>query len=161
MILRDSILIAADAAIVWPWVADPSRHAQWNHHVVSVDRRREGPVHFQERFDMVYRLSASERLSHVEVTECEPNEKVAFSHRIVDERNGRRTEQYVVEHYTLTPQRGGVLVKQSVDLSRAGVPWWFNVLARLIRVFGERSGPDLLGTLKRLAEEDAATAPST
>ena len=76
MRIRESIVISADAATVWPFLADPVMQAEWNPKVVSIDRERSGPVRFGERFEMIYRMSGRENHSRVEVTVAQPSERV-------------------------------------------------------------------------------------
>ena len=76
MQIRESIRIAADAATVWRFVADPELQRLWNPKVVSVQRRQSGPVLLGEEFAMVYRMSGKERPTQVKVQTCEPPHRI-------------------------------------------------------------------------------------
>ena len=77
MQLRESTVILADAASVWPFLADPVLQADWNPKLVSIERERSGPVRFGERFEVIYRMSGRENHSRVEVTVARPLERAA------------------------------------------------------------------------------------
>jgi hypothetical protein len=151
MQLRESTIIWADAASVWPFLADPVLQADWNPRVVSIDRERAGPVRFGERFEMIYRMSGRESQSHVEVTVAEPSERVAFLHRVA----WKSAEQIVEESYEISPQGDGVKVVQTIDLTRSGIPWPFRLLIWFINRFGYKSGESYLDRLRRLVEQPA------
>ena len=151
MRFRQSAHIAADASAVWPYLADPLLQAEWNPKVVSIDRERSGPVRFGERFEMIYRMSGRENQSRVEVTVARPSERVAFLHRVA----WKSAEQIVEESYEILSRGNGVKVVQTIDLTRAGIPWPFRLLMWFINRFGWNSEPPYLDRLKRLVEKPA------
>lgn len=151
MRIRQSAIIFADASDIWPYVADPGLHATWNAKVVLVDRERSGPVHCGERFDMVYRMRGRDNQSHVEITAAEPPLRVAFIHRTA----GRREERVVEESYELSPHGNGVKIVQTIDLTRAGIPWPVRLLIWFIDRFGWREEELCLQRLKHLLEQPA------
>jgi len=152
MRLHESVIISADAAAVWPFLADPVLQADWNPKVVSVDRARSGPVAFGERFEMIYLMSGRENQSRVEVTAVRPSERVVFLHRTA----WKSTEQLVEESYEITPHGDGVKVVQTIDLTRAGIPGPFRLLIWFINRFGWNAEEPYLHRLKRLVEQPAA-----
>lgn len=151
MRLHQTILISADASVVWPYLADPLLQADWNPKVVSIDRERFGPVRFGERFEMIYRMSGRENQSRVEVTVAQPPARVVFLHRVV----WKSSEQTVEECYEIVSRGSGVKVVQTIDLARAGIPWPFRLLIWFINRFGWNTEEPYLDRLKRLVEQPA------
>ncbi len=157
MRLRESIIISADASAVWPFLADPVLQADWNPKVISVDRKRSGPVRYGERFKMIYRMSGGENESRVEVTAVRPSQKVVFVHHTTQ----KLVEQIVEEWYEISPHRIGVKVVQTIHLTRAGIPWPFRLLIWFISRFGWNAEEPYLDRLKRLIEQPAtANSPA-
>jgi hypothetical protein len=152
MRLRQSTIISADASAVWPFLADPVMQADWNPKVVSIDRERSGPVRFGERFEMIYRISGRENQSRVEVTVAQPSEHVVFLHRVT----WKSAEQVVEESYEISSRGNGVKVVQTIDLTRAGIPWPFRLLIWFINRFGWNTEEPYLDRLKRRVEQPAA-----
>jgi hypothetical protein len=153
MRLRESVIIAADALTVWPFLADPVLQADWNPKVVSIDRERSGPVQCGERFEMIYRMSGRENQSRVEVTVVEPAKRVVFLHHTT----WKSQDQIVEESYEISLHGNGVKVIQAIDLRRAGIPWPFRLLIWSIHRFGWSAEEPYLDRLKRLVERPAAT----
>lgn len=148
MRLRESTIIAADATAVWPLLADPLLQADWNPKIVSIERERAGPVRHGERFEMLYRMGARENLSRVEVTAVQPFERVVFVHRM----QGTSGEQVVEEAYEISPHGQSVRLVQTVDLTRAGIPWVAAVVVWVIHRFGRNAEKAYLARLRTLAE---------
>jgi hypothetical protein len=152
MRLRQSTIISADAATVWPYLADPVMQADWNPKVVSIDREQSGPVRCGERFEMIYRMSGRNSQSWVEVRVAQPRERVVFLHRV----RHKSVEQVVEESYEISSRGNGVKVVQTIDLTRAGIAWPFRLLIWFINRFGWNTEEPYLERLKRLAEQPAA-----
>jgi hypothetical protein len=153
MRLRECAIIWADASAVWPFLADPVLQADWNPKVVSVGRTRSGPVRFGERFEMIYVMSGRERRSRVEVTACRPLQRIVFLHRMVGDADGRVVE----EAYDVVSHDNGVKVIQTIDLSRAGIPWLVRAVMWFISRFGWDAGESNFERLKRVVERPAVT----
>jgi hypothetical protein len=149
MRLRQSTIISANASAVWPFLADPVLQADWNPKVVSIDRERSGPVRLGERFDMIYRMSGREHQSRVQVRVAQPARHVVFLHRVA----GKSSEQIVEESYEIVTRDDGVRVVQTIDLTRAGIPWPFRLLVWFIGRFGRNAEEPYLDRLKRLVEQ--------
>jgi hypothetical protein len=149
MRLRHSTIISADASAVWPFLADPVMQADWNPKVVSIGRERSGPVRFGERFEMIYRMSGRDSPSRVEVTVAQPSQRVVFLHRVA----WKSAEHIVEESYEISPRGSGVKVVQTIDLTRAGIPWPFRLLMWFINRFGRGTEERYLDRLKRLVEQ--------
>src|SRR5260221_358984 len=154
MRLRESTIIAADADAVWPFLADPALQADWNPKVVSVERKRSGPVQFGERFEMIYRMSGRDRHTLVEVMELQIAQRVVYFHRI----NGKSAERIVEEAYEISPDGDGVRVVQTIDLTRAGIPWLLRLFIGLIHRYGWSAEEPYLERLKHLVEPPATAA---
>lgn len=152
MRLRESTLISADASAVWPFLADPVLHANWNPKVVSIDRDRSGAVRSGERFEMLYQMSGRERQNRVEVAVAEPPHRVAFRHLTAT----RSTEEIVDESYEILPCAAGVKVVRTIDLSRAGISWPVRMLIWFFHRFGSHAEEPYLHRLKRLVEQPTA-----
>jgi hypothetical protein len=149
MQLRESVIIAADASAVWPFLADPVLQADWNPKIVSIAREQSGPVRFGERFEMIYRMSGRERQSRVEITDLQPTQRLTFLHR----HTWKSSEQIVQESYEISPTGDGVKVVQTIDLSQTGIPWPFRLLIGFIHRFGWNAQEPYLHRLKRLVEQ--------
>jgi hypothetical protein len=148
MRLRQSTIISGNALTVWPFLADPALQAEWNPKVLAVRRDRFGPVELGEQFEMLYRMSARDNYTRVEVVASVPSEHVCFVHRTM----WKSIEQVVEEAYTVSPRRKGVKVVQTIDLSRAGIPWPLLLLIWSISRFGQPTEEPYLNRLKRLIE---------
>lgn len=149
MRVRQSTLISADASAIWPFLADPVMQAEWNPKVVSIDRKRSGPVRLGERFEMIYRMRGRESQSRVEVTFAQAPQRVVFLYRVA----WKSAEQIVEESYEMSPRGSGVNVVQTVDFSRAGIPWPFRLLMWFINRFGWNAEEPYLDRLRRLVEQ--------
>jgi uncharacterized protein YndB with AHSA1/START domain len=145
--MRESVIIAADAQAVWPLIADPVEHARWNDKVISIGRERNGPVTRGERFEMIYRMKGRDNTTRVEVTHCQRERCVVFRHRT----GWRGHEQVSDEKYEIEPIAHGVRLTQTIDLSRA-VPGWALALIWLINRFGSRRGTSNLQRLSSLVQ---------
>ena len=149
MKLHDSIDIAAEAQIIWPYIADPVLMSAWNPKIVSVGRDGERPVEVGERFEMIYRLSRRDRETEVEVLECTPPQRVVYRHHMqLEERRG-----YADEIYDLSPRPAGTHLKQTIDMRRAGMPLIIRPLVWFVMRFGRPTGERYLEKLKRIVEE--------
>lgn len=149
MKLRESVVIAAAAEDVWPWVADPVLQAGWNPKIVEVNRDAKGLACLGEKFSVVYRMRGRETKSLVEVTRCQPPLSIAFQHS--------QDDRHVVEElYTIEPCAKGSRLLQTIDLSRAAVPWPFRVIMWLINRLGRPQGQPYLDRLRELVEQSAA-----
>lgn len=124
MSIRKSILIATDADKLWPFIADPELQARWNPRVVSMERERSGIANVGERFKMIYRMGNRERESRVEVILLDAPHRIAFRHAMA----WKNSEQIVEEAYEILSREKGVRVVQTIDLSRAGMPWVFRTI---------------------------------
>jgi uncharacterized protein YndB with AHSA1/START domain len=145
----ESILIAAAPEVVWPLVADPVMHGDWNPKVVSVGRENAGVVTAGERFEIVARLNDRDRTIRAEVTRVEAPTVVTFLHH----RSGEDGASSAEESYTLTPEANGTRLTQTVTI--AGLPWWADLIARFLSRLGTPMGPSPLATLRTLAEGDS------
>lgn len=146
MTLRESIKVAAELEQVWPFVADPVGQATWNEKIVDVRRETAGPVRTGELFGMTYRMSGKARDSDVEVISCDPPSEVRYRHHY----QGKSRRFYADERYTLRQAGDQVEVTQHIDMSQAGIPWFF----RLLIWFIDRTGkPVDQTTMERLKEE--------
>ena len=154
MQIRESIRIAADPATVWRFVADPELQRLWNPKVVSVHRRQSGPVLLGERFEMVYRMSGKERQTQVEVQRCEPPHHVTFQHRMAS----NAQEQIAQEAYEISPNRAGVEVVQTIELSRIQIAWPLRALIWFITRFGKSVEKPYLERLKEAVEQQNVRA---
>ena len=158
MHIRQSILISADAEAVWRCLADPVLHAEWNPKLVSIDRQRSGPVRLGERYEVLYRVSSGhEELHGVEVRTLLQPSRIVFLHG--PSKNERmRGAQGIEETYELSPQKGGVKVVETIDLTRAGIPWPLRVLLWFFMRFGQDAEEPALKRLKRVVEASFAAA---
>ena len=155
MLIRQSIRIAAAPEIIWNLVADPVLQANWNCAVVAVDRPRSGPVQVGERYAMIYAVNGQDRPCQIEVLASLRPQRVVFCNQMT----WKNTTRIVEEAYDISPDRAGSRVVQSVDLSRAAIPWFARAIIWLLSRLGYRVGPDPLQKLKRLAEAPVAPAP--
>lgn len=151
MKLREQIVIGAPPEAVWPWIADPQQQAEWNPRLVSIDREAEGAVRAGEQYEMLYKLHGRERLTHVRVLECRPPRTVAVEHEITHEEQVRT----VIERYDLRTCRQGTRVRQTIDLSRSGIPWVARFFVWLVSKLGKPTDEPFLLRLKRLVETRA------
>ena len=94
----------------------------------------------------------SSRHSHVEVTLVEPERRVTFRHRMI----WKSTERIAEESYEISPDPNGVKVVQTINLTRAGIPWPFRLLIWFIHRFGWQTGEPDDQPLKRLVEQSVA-----
>lgn len=146
MQLRELIVVAAAAEDIWPWVADPVLQSGWNPRIVAVNRDAKGPARLGEKFSVVYRMSGKDTESHVEVTECQPPLRIAFEHFQGD-------RQIVEEVYVIEPHSKGSRLLQTIDFSRASIPWPFRAIMWLINRFGQPQQRSFLDRLRELVEQ--------
>jgi uncharacterized protein YndB with AHSA1/START domain len=149
MRLLDSVIIAAEAMEVWAFVADPALQKKWNPKIVEVMRERKGAVELGEKFEMVYRMSGQENHTRVEVTAADEGERVVFLHRSI----WKSVERIVEEEYAITAHGAGVKVVQTIDFSRAGVPWLLRVVIWVITRFGTKVEKPYLWRLRELVDD--------
>jgi uncharacterized protein YndB with AHSA1/START domain len=144
----EHVIIAATAQDVWPCLADPQWHAEWNPKVVTVERSDSGVVRRGERFRMAYRLTRAGKLHDVEVTEFDPPRRITFLHRI----SSKGMQQRAAESYEIIPCDGGVEVRMEIDMTLNGVGWGWRALIWFINRFGKPTGESPLLKLKQLIE---------
>jgi uncharacterized protein YndB with AHSA1/START domain len=148
--MKDEAVIPVPPEVLWPYIADPVQMARWNDKIVSIDRRRSGPVVYGERYDVRLQMSGKERLFRVEVTNVFSSEQVAFRYDV-----DGHTGKYVLEIYQLKPDATGTRLTQKIDLSHAlPAPVW--LLANFIHKFGWAAEEPLLERLKRTIAQDLA-----
>ena len=155
MTLRERIHIQAPPNRIWPLIADPTRMADWNPKIVSVDRSAPQTLRLGQRFQVVYRMSGRDRASDAEVIDClEPRELVIRHHYV-----WKSADRYADERYHLAPSPGTTRLTQEIDMTGSGVPLWLQVLAWLIHRVGEPVGKPYLATLRELAEAGDPRTP--
>lgn len=102
---------------------------------------------------MIYRMSGKENQVHIEVTAVREPYRLKFLHHITKE----SVEQVFEESYEIIPQGNRSKVVQSIDLSRAGIPWLFRLLIGFIDRLGRKVDEQPLDLLKQLAEQSSIT----
>src|SRR5437016_14050805 len=112
--------------------------ARWNSKLISVDRVKSGPVVCGERYEALYQMGGKQAVIHVEVADALAAEKVVLRHT-KDGQNG-----YVLETFTLTPERDGTRVTQILDFSRSGIPVPIRLLMSFIHTYGWTVGEPIL-----------------
>ncbi|NOY43716.1 MAG: hypothetical protein GXP26_18005 [Planctomycetes bacterium] len=147
--LNESIKVSASLDEIWPFVADPIGQATWNGKVSDVRRESNQPVRLGEWFGVTYRMSGKGRDSEVEVIACDPPREVHFRHHF----QWKSRNLQVDERYNLRQQGDQVEVTQRIDLSRAGIPWFFRLLIWLIGRFGKWSEQSSMEKLKEVVED--------
>ena len=152
MRIKDQIDIHAKPEQLWPFIIDPVIQAAWNPKIISIDRDMDGPAELGDRFDMLYRMSGKDNLSHVEVTQVVPNERLVFSHRL----KLPKADQQAEESFELTPRRGGTQLTHTINLSNAGIPLPIRILIWFITRLGKDVGQNYLATLKQMIESETA-----
>jgi hypothetical protein len=152
MQLRDSIVIAAEASAVWPFVADPALQGNWNPKIVLVDRGARGPAQTGEQFQMKYRISGQEHPSRVKVLSSFPPHLIVFQHHLP----GKKAEQMVVETYQISECEAGVRLDQIIDFTGAHLPWPLRLLFWFVAQFDRHGEASHLETLKQTLERPLA-----
>ena len=147
-VLRQSIVLLASADRAWSLIADPIQQAEWNPHIVSIDRDRAGPAILGEQFATLYQLNGRESESHVEVTKCDPLREIVFRHRT----SWKNSDSIVEEAFLISEFGDGVRVVQTIDLSLAGILWPVRACIWLVNRIGWSAEEPQLHRLKRLAE---------
>lgn len=150
MKVAETHTIDAPPEVVWPYVADPVLMSGWNDKIVAVRRDADAEVRLDEAFGMTYRMSGRDNDSAVDVIVCDPPSAVAYRHT----GTWKGKTQVAVERYDLEPRGGGTRVTQTIDLSRAGIPWFFRLLIKFIDRFGESQGLTSLELLEKVVRED-------
>jgi uncharacterized protein YndB with AHSA1/START domain len=149
MILRERICVAVPAAQLWTILGDPARMSRWNPHCVH-SYAEEAAMHVGLRFKAVIRMGRGpEHQTDCEVIECEPDRilTLRFSGEDLP-----RAGAYVDETLVLRPVRGGTEIVQKADFSHSGLPWFVQVLMKILFLVGRREGRSPLDCLKELAE---------
>jgi uncharacterized protein YndB with AHSA1/START domain len=160
MKVHESIEIAAPPQLVWAYLADPHRMADWHEKLETVHRADVGQVYGGERFGTTYVMGANKQRrqdAEAEVLRCEPWTTFALRHHFVNKGQAR----HVDETFELWPidDGNGTRVEQMVDFAGSGLPLWARLLMSCISRTGKPSGPGILEPLKRVCEEDQATTP--
>jgi uncharacterized protein YndB with AHSA1/START domain len=160
MKVHESVDIAAAPELVWRFIVDPQRMADWHVKLEEVRRDGTGPVYVGERFGATYCMSKNEQKrgdSETEVVRCDPWSAIVLRHRLPE----HGAEKYVEETFQLSPRTGGAEthVEHSVNFGQAGIPWWARALMWFITCFGEAQGEGVLDPLKRACE--AGQTPAT
>ncbi|MEM7625210.1 MAG: SRPBCC family protein [Planctomycetota bacterium] len=158
MKITEEIIVEATPENVWPYVADPLLMSAWNGKVVEVQRASTALVKRGETFSMTYRMMRNRNERHdIEVVACDPPRVVEY--RYLTGTQGKTLA--TVERYDLAPVEGGVRVVQTMDLSEAGISWYFWLLIKIIMRLGESEGPDSLEKLAQVIAEDTRASVET
>ena len=146
--LKESIIIAAAADIVWKHLADPNTWRHWNTKVRVVRRDRSGELDRSEQFSAQLRIQKREVASQIAVSKCTKGSKLELVQNFEDSK-GRRM---VRVKFRLTSVRQGTRVSQEVDLGRSGVSLLSRTLIVVLHKLGRAEEVSPLENLKRLIE---------
>jgi len=140
----ETIQIPAPADVVWPFVNDPVRIAEWNSKLLSIDRQRSGPVSAGEEFSILFGMgSGKQTLCRTVVTDLAFPERVTYDYRSM----WKRFEQHTSETFQIEPTSAGVKVIHTVRFIRTGIPWYWQVVIWLIKTLGKPTGEPFLQPL--------------
>ncbi len=140
----ETILIPAPADVVWPFLVDPERLAEWNAKLLSIDRDRSGPVADGEEFDMLFSQGRGKQLlCRTTVADIVPNQRITYGYRS----RWKASEQLTSETYEIRPKSSGVKVVHTVRFLRTYIPWYWLALLWFIKTFGTPIGQPFLWPL--------------
>ena len=143
----DTIDINAPAEDVWPQIADLTLMTAWHPKLVSAEPITSGQPRVGQTWRTVSLMGRREKrlLSRIEI--CEPLKKVVFVHQDED-----RRDRFVRETFELTTAQQRTRLRQTLDLTDAGIPWPWRLLIRFIARFGTPAGESIFAELKRNLE---------
>ncbi|MGB0371930.1 MAG: SRPBCC family protein [Opitutales bacterium] len=137
--------IKATPEMVWEIIHDPGNMPAWNHKCVfseSPPEIKEGAV-----FQVSYQMSREKTDMRGEIVQYKPNALIRF--RYSGEVNGKPSE--AEEILEIEPiGTNAVLVSNTVDISKSGLPRWVQVLAWLLSRFGRKAGDGPLDHIEGL-----------
>lgn len=150
--ITSSIVIRASAAEVWQMVGDPLTASQWNPRVTGVSRASMSGPGDGARYRVTVRFGGRESTADLEIVEYEPLA------RMVTVLTGGRLQpgRSVTEIWTLEQRRSReITLRQSVDLSRSGIPLVWRIVTWLLHKIGRPVATPHLEILGQLVERNA------
>lgn len=145
MKIEEEIDIPASPSDVWPFVAIPSRLAEWNSKITAVERKSERPVFLGERFTMTFTMSGRSRSPVVEVTACEPASRLVLRYEMA-------AGEHAEETFTLSSSGSMTHVQHLITFTSAGIPWILKPIVWLLLRFGRPVEESYLSRLRQCVE---------
>lgn len=145
--IKESVLIARAPRTVWSYVADPNRLPLWNEKAVAVSAPSGGAVQRGSSYRVTYRMGGRDTITISEVDVFEPFERLEL--RVI---GGMAHQGFIREIYTLEPVFAGTRLVQRIDMSNAGIPWFWRILLAVLHRVGRPTGKRYLVVLKELIE---------
>lgn len=98
-------------------------------------------------FDVDFVMSGRESTMRCHVVDHEPPCRLVLRYEL-----GGRLGGVVTEEIRLSECDGVTMIRQTVDLSRSGIPWWLRMLMWVLITFGRQAGPGSVDGIKALVE---------
>ncbi len=146
--LKHRVTIRAAPEVVWPFIADPARIAEWNPKLLETDRPPGLPLRIGEQFRTVGTLRGRRMQSLTSVRVYSQPQEVAFEH-LIETKHG---PQRAMERYMCRPRGNGTQVIHILDLSPSGISLAWRILIWLFSVLGEEQGRPQLDYLRAAVE---------
>ena len=155
VILQDRIVVQAETARVWEVLGDLSLMPLWNPKCHGIDADA-APSGAGSRYEAVFRMNGRESRAVCEILDYTPLRILRIRYSGGPLKNGACVD----ETFVLTAESGRTRITDSVDFSRAGLPWPVRAIMRFLHAFGASAGPSSLDNLRTLVE-DAEIRPQT
>jgi uncharacterized protein YndB with AHSA1/START domain len=131
---KETGVIAAPQAAVWPWIVDPERVGQWNSKLEvtgapALEDIREG-ISYGAR----YRLRRAVEVQAV-VEVCDPPRELVVRYRF-------GPDSWALERATLEATGEGTRLTRTVEIRDPRMPWPARLLAGLLMRFGKPLAED-------------------
>lgn len=98
-------------------------------------------------FDVEFVMNGRESMMRCHVAEYVPPKRLELRYDLGGRQGGEVTEEIV-----LSEGDSGTLIRQVLDLSRSGIPWWARMLMWVLITFGRQTGPGSVDGIKALVE---------
>lgn len=161
MRFREEATTRATPERVWGLLSDPSRHGEWNPHVVATEAYGSGSPAVGFRYRITYELSGKSSEFDAAITEFSPPSRFAARLEERMKGDGRNMGRFMIETYDVTPRGARTRVIHEVRVQEPGVNIMLRLLIWLITRLGRPTGKTFMEKFAELAEaEDGASIRS-
>ena len=146
MKITSSKLFDVPAGDLWVVIHDPANMPAWNTKCISATSTDGGEL--GSTFEASFSMGTNVQETKGEIVAWEYQKKIEFRYLF---ESATKEMKSVTETYLITSMgEGRSKLKQVIDLSNAGFPWWAKLLMNVISRFGRSTGPGPLEGIEEL-----------
>lgn len=134
------------AGDLWVVIHEPANMPAWNSKCLNATSTNGGGL--GSKFEATFAMGSTPQETKGEVVAWEYQKKIEFRYSFESDSEKMRSvdETYLIEDLG----EGRSELKQVIDLSDAGLPWWARMLMRVVGRLGRSAGPGPLEGIEEL-----------